>query len=653
LSWLRREGIVHAGLWEPNYFMKLSRGDGVPEAVWKYRHSEAFVEALHADGINQIWTHWWKGFGLTFESREQEQNRTLIQAAHARGMRVIAYCTFGSIVPETLEHEVPDCMSWAQIGEHGQPASCQTSFQCFRVRPCYNSQAWLDYMKRVTQKALEMGADGIHFDNIGYNSEPDSCHCPTCVAKFRTFLAEQFGPQTPETRALGEKLFGFHDFSRVRVPWFNRWNQAVMQRQIQVSAQKAWVRFKVESIRQALQQMADHIRRVNPQALVEANAGKGYGCNTEYMNGLAPEVHYPILDLVYNEAGALKTGAQGQLVTRIRECKIARAGGVPVLPYSRTVPELAEMFAFNPGAFCCGLTPRINAWYHQHKRYQLEAETLADVAVLRHRESLAYNMIDPYAAVITAEQVLIENNVPYDTVWGSHLGDLSKYRLLILAGCECLSEQEAAQVETFVRKGGSLLAVGKTGLFDEWRCPYRRRGVTRVTNGAEAKAAMEPQMALYRIFGDNPRAALRTAFGKGRAAFLPDFDYKAFPGGGPDFWTVTDAQFARPKNEGEVLDAIAWCLRHAPQLRVESSVRVLAELTRVGRETVLHLVNPDGEKTPARVFVTLHLRHPVKSVRALSFGVDGPSVKVPFVRQGAAVQVEVPDLGVHRMLIFK
>jgi hypothetical protein len=653
LRWLQREGIIHTGMWEPNYFHKMARGSGIPEAVWRYRHSAAHVDELYRAGINQIWTHWWKGYGLAFEHAEQERNRPLVAAAHKRGMRVIAYCTFGTIVPEVLEHEVPDCMSWAQVGEHGQPASCQTSFQSFRVRPCYNSQAWLDYLKRVTQQALEMGMDGIHFDNIGYNSEPDSCRCPTCLAKFRDYLEQQFGSHSAASRARGAQLFGFHDFSRVRAPWFNRWNQAVLQRQVNPSVQKAWMRFKVESIRGALQQMADHIRRVNPRALVEANAGKGFGCNVEYMNGLSPEVHFPVLDLVYNESGTLKTGAHGQLVTRTRECKLARAAGIPVMLYSRTPAEVAEMFAFNPGALSGGLTPAANAWYHRFKRYQLEAETLAEVAVLRQRESLAYNMIDPYAAVITAEQVLIENRIPYDTVWGRHLADLSKYRVLVLAGCECLSEREAAQVAAFVRRGGALLAVGRTAMADAWRCPYLRRGIRRVTSGAEAAAAMQPQSALHRLLGDNPQAPLRRTFGQGRVAYLPNFDYAAFPGGGPEFWMVTDAHYARPKNEADFLAALDWSVRDTRQLRVETSGRVLAELTRVGRETVLHLVNLDGEKRAAAVAVSLRLPRRVRAVSSLEFGGATRPAPVPFVRRGDTVQVEIPDLRVHRMLILR
>lgn len=90
------------------------------------------------------------------------------------------------------------------------------------------------------------------------------------------------------TREAGQRLFGFNDFSRIRVPWFNRWNHAGLQRQLNVTVQKAWVQFKVESIRRALTQMVAHIKSKKPQALVEANAGKSIGLNTEYYNLISP-----------------------------------------------------------------------------------------------------------------------------------------------------------------------------------------------------------------------------------------------------------------------------------------------------------------------------------------------------------------------------
>jgi len=140
IRWLRDEGIVYYGMWEPVYFEKLrGHNHDAPDAANEFRHTAAFVDYLASEGINQLWTHFFKGFGLDFEHEEMERNRGLAELCHEKGIRVIAYCTFGTIVPDTILKEAPDALSWAQVNEDGRFTSCQTAHQNFRVRPCYNS----------------------------------------------------------------------------------------------------------------------------------------------------------------------------------------------------------------------------------------------------------------------------------------------------------------------------------------------------------------------------------------------------------------------------------------------------------------------------------------------------------------------------------
>ena len=656
-QWLWQEGLVYQGLWEPIYFLKSSGKAGTNvDAIDEFRHSEAFVEALHRRGVNQVWTHFWKGYGWDREREQMERNRDLVAWCRARGMRVIAYFTLGSLTPETLLVEKPEAADGLQVGEGGGWASYGTGHQCFRARPCYNAQGWLDYLKEMLTFALaDIGCDGVHFDNVHNNAEPDTCHCDKCVSAFREFLSARYGPQTAATRAAGMARFGRNDFSQTARPWFNRFNQAVLQRVIEIALQQEWVMFKTESMRRAIGQMADHIRSVKGDALVEANLGGGIGSNTEYHRGTCAEVSYPQVDLAFDEsARRVGVGPNGQTHTRIREHKRARAAGIPAILYSTNELALAETFAFNPGSFAGGGTAEVNAWYHRHKRYQLDARTLSEVAVLRHRETLAYNAVRPYLSAITIEQVLIERRIPWDMVWKGHLGDLGGRRLLILPDVECLSDEEAGQIAAFVRGGGAVLATEDAGRYDNWRRLRQRPMAGPIETPEQYAAVQEPSGALAELFGPDPAGGgepiRRELPGGGRACYLPKIDYTVWPPSGTEFWAVFPEHWAMPGNAAEILSAVDWCLGGQRRLVVESAQRVVVEHTAVGDEEVVHLLHCDESEGPASAVVRLR-REPPAEVLAMGLGEN--LKPVDFRAEGGVVTVELKGFRTYRMLLFR
>jgi hypothetical protein len=72
-----------------------------------------------------------------------------------------------------------------------------------------------------------------------------------------------------------------------------------------------------------------------------------------------------------------------------------------------------------------------------------------------------------------AYRVLLEARIPFDFVSDERMGDadvadaLSAYDVLLLPNVACLSTEEAAALDAFVAAGGTLLATGETGLYDE------------------------------------------------------------------------------------------------------------------------------------------------------------------------------------------
>jgi len=656
-QWLWKEGLIYQGLWEPIYFQKASgHATTNVEAFDEYRHTEAFVEEAHSRGVNQIWTHFWKGYGWEFERPQMERNRDLVKWCHQRGMKVIAYFTFGSVTPETLLLEKPEAKDWLQVGEHGQWASYATGYQCFRAKPCYNAQGWLDYLKEmITYAIADIGCDGVHFDNFHSNPEPDTCRCATCVERFRQFLTERYGPATPQTRAAGQARFGMNDFSQTVPPWFNRWNQAVLQRVIRIPLHQEWIRFRTESMRRALRQMADHIHSLGPETLCEANCGRPIGSNSEYHSGTSAEVILPEVDLSFNETcRAVGVGPHGQTITRIREHKQGRAAGVPVVIYSKDDVKLAECFAFNPGAFAAGGDAELNAWYHRWKRYQLDAETLSQVGVLRHRETLTFNCVEPHISAITMEQVLIENRIPWDMLWKRHLLDLGKYRLLILPDVECLGDEEVQRIVAFALAGGAVLATERTGEYDQWRRLRQVSPAEPIRTPEQFRAAQEPLPALHELFGADYVSAGRPIRkdlpGGGKACYLPKIDYAVWPPGGPEFWCVFPEHWAMPANAAEVLEAIEWCLGRR-RLYVDSPDRVVVEHTRVGDEELVHLLHVDPDGKPASAMVRLEAEKPPREV--LACGLREEPAPIAFNSSAGQVRIELNGFRTYRMVILR
>ncbi len=51
---------------------------------------------------------------------------------------------------------------------------------------------------------------------------------------------------------------------------------------------------------------------------------------------------------------------------------------------------------------------------------------------------------------------------------------MNRYRVLVLAGCVALSDQQIEQIRRYVNSGGQVCIVGQTGTYDEWLIPRKQ-----------------------------------------------------------------------------------------------------------------------------------------------------------------------------------
>jgi len=649
LEWLHREGIVKRGAWEPIHFQRMrgSLGDNY-KAVYDFLRTKDGLKMLAETGYNQVWFNWWKGYGLQFERAEQDRVAELIPFAHELGLRVICYCTFATIVPETMLVECPECRDWLQVNEDGKGTSCQVTFQAFRFRPCLQSEGWLSYMEKVVSRAIEAGADGIHFDNIGINAEPDSCKCPRCVAGFRAWLAERYGPQSDQTRQAGLERFGHNNMHLVTLPWFNRWNQAINMHRLTVPVHQEWTLYKAHTLTAALGRMADFIHSLKPDAVVEANAGGGSGVAQLFWSAVDVHNLFPKLDLLYNE-GMPKphVNARGATVVPVREMKEVRAFDRSVEASGDRV-HWALQFALVRASFAGDEAER--RWYHRYKTLQLEARPLGRVAVLHHRESRAFNRWEPFTHTIAMEQYLIERHIPWQIVHWLNEVDAQRFDLLILPAVECLSDAEAAALIDFVKQGGAVLATGDVGRYDLWR--RERRAVQEIRSKEDFDRQLERRCALHELFGDVPADGSTVQFGRGRAAYLAEPIWDPIPRT-PDIWMIDPKFWQMPRNAEAIDELMAFLWPKGSDLKVHTGSRLVAEYTELadGRR-VVHLINV--EDVPAACTVRLRLSAKPRAASTVSFDrPDADPVPLDFRFDGEWFSLPLRSIRTHEVTVIE
>ncbi len=185
-----------------------------------------------------------------------------------------------------------------------------------------------------------------------------------------------------------------------------------------------------------------------------------------------------------------------------------------LLGWDKLAPESMAMYESGPGYYrvaskpaaearmwmIAGLAGGIQTWwhhvgaYHEDRRMYRTAEPVtrwcaANEPYLVNRRPLATvglvwsqrntdffgrddpgERVDaPYTGFMHA---LVRARIPYVPV---HVDDIEKHaaglRLLILPNVGAISDAQAGAIRQFVRDGGSLLATGHTGLYDEWGDP--------------------------------------------------------------------------------------------------------------------------------------------------------------------------------------
>jgi hypothetical protein len=650
-------GLIDAGGSHEPYIFVVRRGGRRLDARAAYEHaqSEEVMARLKSQGVEVFHTHLYKGFGMAAEKPEMEDTRRAAAIAHRLGMKVDTYIQWNTMMYETFFAEEPRAKDWVQRDQLGKPILLTYGYQqSYRYRPCFANQNYLDYLKKIVRYAVEeVKTDFIHFDNFDCNAEPDSCHCPQCVEGFRRFLREKY------TDAERLERFGFANVDYVNPPEWNASNPPQRMQIIFDPAIQEWIDFRCEVMARALRQMAGFIHGVNPEVAVECNPHGITGGNRAWEAGID---HARVLKSTQvfwtEEPNPPGVAPDGRLISKIRSYKLARAFRNILLAYTSDHPlETAECLAFNQTIGYAGIDPLrphmvdYIAFYRRCREYYVGSVDVASVAVLRSYASIAYHQAAAQLSAVLAEQALIQAQIPFDLVFDEHLADLSKYRVLVLPDSECLSDGQVAAIRRFVQNGGGLVAIGQSGLYDQWRRVRVRPGLQDLVDGQNAARGYEERVERLATASEPP---VRKQVGKGRSVYLESLRFDgALPEMG-NYFQIGNRFWKRPQNWREFTDAIRWAANEEMPVQVAAGEHLVLNMVSQPerKRWMIHLVNYNARRAPLSAPVEVTCRTPAaaREVRLYSPDrKDAPAIEVKN-RAGAAV-FTVPPVEVYSMAV--
>jgi len=655
-AWIK-DGLILAGGDQEPFLFVVRRGGQKLNARehYEYEQSEKLIRKLKSQGVEVLLTHLYKGFGMAAEKPDMEVTIRTAAIAHRFGMKVATYVQWDTMMYETFFAEEPRATGWIQCDQWGQPIMTEYGFQqSFRYRPCFSNQEYIDYVKKVVRYAvMEAKTDFIHFDNFDLSPEPDSCHCNGCKTGFRKYLRTKYSPQQRKDR------FGFENVDFVNPPLWNRSNPPEKLNVIFDPGFQEWIEYRCQSMADALGQMADLIRSLNPEVVVEINFGGVVGHNNPWRRG---NDHSRLLKYTQVFCDEQDTKPEylsdGRLITTIRTYKMARTyNNIVLIDTLANDLENGENLAFNQTIGTTGddpLTPEMLkyiSFYRKNRDLYVGTKDVASVAVFRSHPSITYHNSRAGLSAILVEQALIQAKVPFHLIFDEHLPDLSPAtcKVLILPDSECLSDEQLALIRRFVEGGGGLIATEDAGLYDPWRRLRIRPGLQGLVDNQPAAAPYQESVASVPVVAG---AAARKEFGRGRVVYLPGIEFDGPLPPAEPYFSIGPAFWKRPKNWEQLIDAIEWASQGDIPLRVSGPDYLAANLVEQAekRRRLVHLVNYNGKQVPSigniEVKCVIPERNSASSVRLYSADLDIGST-LNFRMQGQHAVFTVPRLDAY------
>ncbi|MEW9856397.1 beta-galactosidase trimerization domain-containing protein [Novosphingobium sp. M1R2S20] len=401
----------------------------------------------------------------------------MLKAARAEGLRMIGRFDLSKGTRVAYEAH-PE---WFVHNEAGEPQEYNGTYQA-----CVNGGWAHDYAHRILDEALKRyDLDGVFFNMTGYQPVDYSgryrgiCHCRNCQTGFQ----EMFGRALPTREEFSDPAFA------------------------------DYLEFKKRTSRAASQKLYDTVKRLRPETGVMGNGHGSYDfMRLEIQRAVsrpAPEWPHQPGELTRWAASIGRGKPYSCASTNFLDYQWRYASETPhnhLLRLGQQIAGGAQIDYYLFGTFDQENTEPLEPvrqfmhWHARNGQHLTGTVSGAKVALYHSRAADLHAGATATGKLRTnafrgAYRLLLEARIPFDFVSDQVMGDadiaakLAQYDAILLPSTTCLSDAEAAVLDAFVAQGGTLIATGETGLYDEHggkrdEFALRSLPVTRVSHAA-------------------------------------------------------------------------------------------------------------------------------------------------------------------------
>jgi hypothetical protein len=643
-----------------SFIFRVRRGGNLPyDLLWQEflnEHKESNAIEAKKAGIEVYHTHGYKGFGYEAEKKEMEMLKELSGYVHKQGMKLDTYCQVMSLMPENFFLEAPQAKDWVQRDELGRPIMLSYDLQQnYRYKPNLAHPDYRKYYKEKIIKTLvqDCKSDLLHFDNFDNNAEPESDHSPVAVEAFRSYLKKKYTPQQQIER------FGHTNMDLIDPPIWNLTGNPKDMTLILDPVQQEWVDFRCWLMADWLKDVTGYARTLNPNIAFDTNPHGLFGRNRAFQAGLWHPWFMKYTEVMWSEeSNAADYTDWGVLVSKIRSYKLGRTLDNFVLTYKGSALMLAEGLAFNQTLGNVELGGRREAseqtkyyeFYKANRDLFTGTRNREDAALLRSYATMAYDNRRAELDQCMFEQAMIQRQVPFDLIFDEQMDNLSRYKVLVLAGQNQLSPEHVQRIARFVKDGGGLVVTGATSTRDQWVRRLPRPGLADVLG-------IDPTWQRSQGWEGEPTFSNKTEIStSGRVVYIPDIvppDKKQ-----AETWTgswdgnLWEGTWILPANTGDLAQAVRQAAGGRLSLEVEAPDWVAVEQVQKDNRVMVHLVNYRSQNTLSNlpVDVRLDAGKSVSSVRVVSPDREG-SQELKFSVEGGRCRFSVPELKIYDVIV--
>lgn len=665
-SWLENGPLIAVGAWEGWHHLARNNFLSDDQANIKYRraHTREFIQKLAEAGCTLYIGSFWKGLGLEEEAEEMATAGRMAEYCHESGMKMGVYIG-DTLYFESLREEVPECESWAMRDSDGTPIIYGN--QNWRHRACKNNPDYRGYIKRILHKAIvECNVDMIHLDNVF--SEPYACYCPSCDNGFQNWIMTKY--PNPEDR---HRRFGIRrtvQFALPRFPKHGELHQSVINTKNPIYTE--WLNFRCQAMADAIKDLTDYCRTLNPEVAVEINPMGILGHNNALFHAVDHDRLLKSTDIFWSEEPERSGVRNGKLITSIRSCKLSRATKNSLFLYSGVNPQspysvvsrgdarikMGQILAFTHNSAGCvsffhedefGLddaTRRYLRFYHENSELYKSPRSMAKIALWRSSHSLANDSKQAHLSAVLWEQLMFQRHIIFDLVLDSHLKELSDYAVVILPSVQTVSDEQLCILSEYVDKGGSLVIEGPSGL----------RNMENIIRSEF------PSNTLWSCIRHNPKTStpMFAHYGRGKVAWThspvqhggvkPSNDllwYDKLFNAYTNNWEI-------PTNEGELLTALDWAA-NGRQLITTASEYTVFDMVRSGTSKILiHAVNFHPQK-PETIQIIVQLPEGQAATAVTILGPDRKQVVTPadWYMKDTDVVIKIEHFEVYDIVVIE